>query len=330
MKAVLEDHHGGPEVLRLSEVDAPQPGAGQILLGVHAAGLNRADVLQRHGKYPVPAGESNIYGLEVSGTVEQVGDGVDPALMGQERVALLGSGGYAEYVAVDVSHTLPKPKNLSHAEAAGLMEVAATVYSNLIGAAGLSTELSENQGKTALVHGGTGGIGLHAIALLKNLGVKVFTTAGAPEKCAYLQSIGAEAINYRHQNFREVLSAEAPGGVDYILDVVGGKYFEDNLRSLAVDGHLCFIALQGGTQAQADLALMMNRRLNVHGTTLRGRPANQKAAIVRGVGKVVWPLVERGLIQPHLDRVFDFAQVQEAHEYFDSGEHRGKVVLSMR
>lgn len=329
MKAVVEENHGGPEVLHLSDVDRPKAGKNQVLLKVLAAGINRADVLQRHGKYPVPAGESAIYGLEVAGEIVEVGEGLDSALKGERRVALLGSGGYAEFVAVDLAHTLPIPQKLSVEEAAGLIEVAATVYSNLILTAGLSTELSENQGKTALVHGGTGGIGMHAIDVLKNLGVKVFAAAGTPEKCAFLQGEGVEAINYQHQSFYEVIHQQTAGGVDYILDVVGGKYLQENMKSLALDGHLCLIALQGGASSTVDLGLLMTRRLNVHGTTLRGRPAEQKAQIVQGVGEVIWPLIDKGFVKANLDRVFPFAQVKEAHQYFDSGKHRGKVVLSM-
>lgn len=329
MKAVVENEHGGPDVLEITDEPQPQPQRGQVLLKVMAAGINRADAMQRRNMYPVPAGESAIYGLEVAGEIVEVGEDIDSSLVGQSRVALLGSGGYAEFVAVNAEHTLPVPKNVSIEEAAGLIEVAATVYSNLVLAAGLSTELAQNQGKTALVHGGTGGIGMHATQLLKYLGVKVFATAGEPEKCAYLQGQGVEAINYKKQNFREVIADETEDGVDYILDVVGGKYLADNLSSLAKDGHLCIIALQGGAKAEANLGLMMSRRLNIHGTTLRGRPAQQKAEIVKGVGEVVWPLIEKGYISPGLDRSFPFEQVQEAHEYFDSGNHRGKIVLTM-
>lgn len=329
MKAILENNHGGPEVLEISEVEKPRVGKNQVLLKVTAAGVNRADALQRRGHYPVPAGESKILGLEVAGDVIEVGEGVDSELLGQARVALLGSGGYAEFVAVNVDHTLPQPKNLSAAEAAAIMEVATTVYSNLVITAGLSTHLSENQGKTALVHGGTGGIGMHALQMLKNLGVKVFTTAGEPEKCAFLQSQGVEAINYKTQNFAEVIGRETVDGVDYILDVVGGKYLEDNLKSLAKDGHLCIIAVQGGAEGTADIGLMMTRRLSIHGTTLRGRPAEQKAEIVSGVGEVIWPLIEKGYISANLDRTFPLEQAREAHEYFDSGHHQGKVVLTL-
>lgn len=329
MRAVLENKHGGAEVLEISEVEKPSVDKGQILLKVRAAGINRADALQRRGLYPVPVGESSVLGLEVAGTVVGVGEGVSAELINQNRMALLGSGGYAEYVAVNLEHTLPIPQNLSPAEAAGIMEVAATVYSNLVMAAGISTQLSENQGKTALVHGGTGGIGLHAAQLLKNLGFKVFATAGEPEKCAFLQGQGVEAINYRKQNFAKVIAQETEDGVDVILDLVGGKYLEDNLKSLAKDGHLCIIAVQGGHEGSADIGLMMTRRLSIHGTTLRGRPAEQKAEIVRGVGEVIWPLLEKGYIGSNLDRTFPFEQVVEAHEYFDSGNHQGKVVLTM-
>ena len=329
MRAVVENEHGGPEVLEVTDQPRPTPGPGQVLIKVAAAGLNRADAMQRRGMYPTSPGASTIYGLEVVGTVEELGPQVPAELLGQQRVALLAGGGYAQYVTVDARHTLPVPQGLSLEQAGGLIEVAATVYSNLVTTCGLSTNLADNQGKTALVHGGGGGIGLHAIQLLQNLGVKVFTTASSPETCAYLQSLGAEAINYRAQDFEEAVKQIAPEGVNYILDVVGGSYLQRNLSTLADGGHLTIIGLQGGARAEVDLGQMLTRRLSLHATALRSRTAEDKANIIAGVADVVWPLIEKGLIGAHLDRTFDLEEVREAHEYFDSGRHRGKVVLSV-
>ncbi len=329
MRAVVENEHGDFHVLAVTDEPVPELEPGQVLIKVAAAGINRADVMQRRGLYPPPSGASNVFGLEASGTVEKVADGVDSALVGQERVALLAGGGYAEYVAVDADHTLPVPKGVSIEEAAGLIEVAATVYSNLVTTCGMPTELAENQGKTALVHGGTGGIGQHAIQFLQNMGVKVFTTAGTPEKCAFLQSQGAEAINYRAQDFEQAIKEQAPEGVDYILDVVGAKYLKQNLNTLKTGGHLTIIGLQGGAEAEIDLRQMLSRRLNLHATSLRSRPAQEKKEILAGVEKTVWPLVEKGLIKPNLGKTFPLEEVAAAHEYFDSGEHTGKVVLTL-
>lgn len=329
MRAVVENEHGDFHVLAVTDEPVPELEPGQVLIKVAAAGINRADVMQRRGLYPPPSGASNVFGLEAAGTVEKVADGVDSALVGQERVALLAGGGYAEYVAVDADHTLPVPKGVSIEEAAGLIEVAATVYSNLVTTCGMSTELAENQGKTALVHGGTGGIGQHAIQFLQNMGVKVFTTAGTPEKCAFLQSQGAEAINYRAQDFEQAIKEQAPEGVDYILDVVGAKYLKQNLNTLKTGGHLTIIGLQGGAEAEIDLRQMLSRRLNLHATSLRSRPAQEKKEILAGVEKTVWPLVEKGLIKPNLGKTFPLEEVAAAHEYFDSGEHTGKVVLTL-
>lgn len=328
MRAVLEEAHGGPEVLRVTEEKKPVAGPGQVLVKVMAAGLNRADTLQRRGFYPPPAGASPIYGLEVSGLIEEVGQGVSADLLGAEVLALLAGGGYADYVAVDARHCLPRPQNLTWEEAAGVLEVAATVYSNLVLTCGLSTRPEENRGKSLLVQGGSGGIGMHAINLGLALGLEVFATAGSPAKCQLVESLGARAINYRQSDFAAVLKEETAGrGVDYILDVVGGAYLQPNLESLADGGHLALIGLQKGTRAEIDLALMLSRRLNLHATSLRSRSAEQKAQIVQGVAEHILPLYQSGVLGAHLDRVFDLEDVAAAHTYFDAGKHRGKVVL---
>lgn len=328
MRAIRETGHGGPEVLTVTDAPQPTAGEGQVLLRVAASGINRADVMQRRGFYPPPPGESDIYGLEVSGTVVDVGPGAPGELLGQERVALLASGGYAEYVAVNYQHTLPTPKGVSLVEAAGLMEVAATVYSNLVRVCGISENTAENAGCTLMIHGGTGGIGSHAIQLGQTLGLRVLATAGSDTKCERIKQLGAEPINYRTQNFREAVRELTGGkGTDVILDVVGGSYLGDNLKTLAVEGSLVIIGLQGGREANIDLGFMLTRRLSVHATSLRTRSSADKAAIVAGVRRVTWPLIESGAISPHLDRTFPLDRAADAHSYFDSGVHAGKILL---
>lgn len=301
-----------------------------MLIKVKAAGLNRADTLQRRGFYPPPAGASYIYGLEVSGIIESVGWGVSEDLIGLEVIALLAGGGYAEYVTVDARHCLPKPQGMSFEEAAGIIEVAATVYSNLVLTCGISVHGEGNKGKSLLVHGGTGGIGMHTIQLAQVLGLEVFATAGIGAKCELITGLGATAINYRQEEFGAVLTEKTGGrGVDYILDVVGAAYLQENLRALADGGHLVVIGLQKGARAEVDLGLMLSRRLSLHATALRSRSAGDKAEIIKGVAKHILPLYEEGKISANLDRVFPLGEVAAAHTYFDSGEHRGKVVLAL-
>ena len=335
MRAIIENSHGGPEALTISEVPAPVPRSHEVLVRVHAAGINRADALQRRGFYPPPAGASAIYGLEVAGVIEAVGEGASVENCGTPVMALLAGGGYADYVTVPVDHVLPVPEQLSFAEAAGIPEVAATVYSNLVLTCGMSMNPAENlkeDGEPAvvLVHGGTGGIGVHAIQLALAVGTRVFATVGTEEKAEYVCSLGAEPIIYTEHSFREVLLAETGGrGADYILDVVGGKYLDDNLHTLADGGHLCIIGLMGGAKAEVNLGYMLSRRLSVHATSLRTRSDRQKAEILRGVREHVLPLIESGRIGVGLDRIFDMEEAAAAHEYFDSGQHRGKIVLRM-
>lgn len=329
MRAILEEEHGGPEVLVVSEQPTPIPGPGQVLLRVAASGVNRADVSQRQGFYPPPPEASSIYGLEVSGTVEAVGEGVDEGYLNLERVALLAGGGYAEYVAVDLNHTLPVPEGTSLEDAAGLVEVAATVYSNLVLTLGVAPRPEGNDGKTLLIHGGTGGIGTHAIELARALGLQVFATGGSDEKCDFIRALGAEAINYRTQDFREAVRQLTDGrGADYILDVVGGAYLEENIKTLAVDGSMAVIGLQGGPKGQLNLGYMLPRRLSVHATSLRSRSAADKARIVDGVGQLVWPLIESGEVSNHISAVFPLERASEAHAHLEAGEHRGKILLT--
>ena len=330
MKAVIENAHGGAEVLEVSDVEVPAPGRGEVLVRVEAAGINRADAMQRRGLYPPPAGASNIYGLEVSGVIEETGFGVSQDLVGLEVIALLAGGGYAEYVAVDARHCLPKPQNLSFEEAAGIIEVAATVYSNLVLTCGVSIDPEENRGKSVLIHGGAGGIGLHAIEFSQAIGLQVFATAGSAQKCDLIESLGATAINYKEADFAAVLHEKtAERGVDYILDVVGGAYLDANLKSLVDGGHLTIIGLQKGAKAEVNLGLMLSRRLSLHATSLRSRAAEDKAEIVAGVAQHVLPLIADGTIDTNVTKTFQLEEVAQAHAYFDSGEHSGKIVLTV-
>lgn len=328
MRAIVEAEHGGPEVLQISQVSVPLPGPGQVLLKVTAAGVNQADIVQRQGFYPPPPGASSIYGLEVSGVVEALGAGVSKNMLGQERVALLAGGGYAEYVAVDLDHTLPIPAGLSLQDAAGLAEVAATVYSNLVLTLGMGTCPDDNLGASLLIHGGTGGIGTHALELAQALGVRVFATAGSDDKCDFVRQLGAYAINYRSQSFRQVVRAATQGrGVDYILDVVGGSYLEENIKTLALDGSLAVIGLQGGAKGELNLGYMLPRRLSLHATSLRARSAQEKARIMAGVLQTVWPLLESGQVGVHTSALFPLEDAAQAHAYLEAGKHRGKILL---
>lgn len=328
MRAIVETEHGGPEVLSISQIPTPTPQPGQVLLKVAAAGLNQADIVQRRGFYPPPPGASPIYGLEVSGVIETVGADVDPRLVGEKRVALLAGGGYAEYVAVDLAHTLPIPAGVSLLDAAGLIEVAATAYSNLVLTLGANIHPPENKGNSLLVHGGTGGIGTHTIELGQALGLKVFATAGNDEKCNFVRRLGAYAINYRTESFRQIIrEVTEERGVDYILDVVGGSYLEENIKTLALGGSLAVIGLQGGPKGELNLGYMLPRRLSVHATSLRSRSAEDKARIVAGVHRVVWPLIGSGAISVHTDSVFPLEHAAQAHEHLETGAHRGKILL---
>ncbi|MDZ5076800.1 NAD(P)H-quinone oxidoreductase [Nesterenkonia sp. HG001] len=326
MRAVEYTAAGGPEVIRITEAADPVPSAGEVLIEVAASGLNRADVMQRSGVYPPPAGASPIPGLEVSGRVVAAGLGSPAAvqeLVGVDVVALLAGGGYAERVVVDARHVLPVPKGVDVVDAAGLIEVAATVHSNLRG------EAAAGPGDTVLVHGGTGGIGTFALQFLRALGATTLTTVGSPEKAELARSLGADhVIDYRQEDVRARVEEITGGrGVEAILDVVGAKYLEANLKSLASGGRLVVIGLQGGRRAEIDLGLMLARRLRIIATTLRSRDAETKARIIAGVGEEVWPVIEDGGITVQTDRVFALEDAAAAHEYFDSGAHTGKVLL---
>ncbi|WP_017546649.1 NAD(P)H-quinone oxidoreductase [Nocardiopsis prasina] len=323
MHAITITEPGGPDVLAWSEVPDPVVREGEVLVDVAATAVNRADVAQRQGVYPPPPGGSEYPGLECSGTIAELGPGTDGTgwSVGDRVCALLTGGGYAERVAVPVGQLLPVPRGVSLTDAAALPEVACTVWSNLVMVGGLRA------GQTVLVHGGGSGVGTFAVQFAKALGARVAVTAGSEEKLERCRELGAEiTVNYRTGNFTEVLRAE--GGADLILDIMGGSYLDANLRSLATNGRLVIIGLMGGGASEIDLGRMLVKRLSVQATTLRSRPAEEKAAIVSGVLEEVWPLVEEGTIRPVVDRELSIEDAAEAHRVLESSAHTGKILLT--
>lgn len=327
MKAVYIAEPGGPEALQVREVDDPVPGPGEVLIDVVAAGINRADVQQRRGFYPPPPGASEIPGLEVSGRISAFGpDVVRPFSAGDRVLALLAGGGYAQKVVVPAEQVLRIPEGVDLVTAASLPETAATVYSNLIMTAQLQP------GELVLIHGATGGIGTMGVQMAKAFGARVAATAGSEEKVSTARAFLEVdvAINYREQDFVEAVRNATDGrGADVILDVVGAKYLDRNVEALAPYGRLVVIGLQGGAKAELNLGLLLNKRAAIIGTALRPRPVEEKGIIMSAVREHVWPLIADGRIKPLVDRTFPLADVQKAHEYFDSGEHVGKVLLTM-
>src|SRR5512144_433167 len=316
---------GGPEVLTWAEVADPKPRAGEVLLDVVATSVNRADIMQRRGFYPPPPGESDVPGLECTGRIAALGDGVDGWAVGDEACALLAGGGYAQRVAVPAGQLLPVPLGLDLVTSAALPEVTCTVWSNVFELAGL------RPGEAFLVHGGASGVGTMAIHLARAHGARVFCTAGTPEKLTRCRELGAAvAINYRDEDFVARVREETGGrGVDVILDNMGATYLARNVAALAPDGRTVTIGLQGGRRAELDLGLLLAKRGAVHATSLRGRPAAQKAAIVRAVREHVWPLVERGEVHPVVDRVLPLREAAEAHRLVEASGHVGKVLLTV-
>ena len=316
---------GGPEVLVQAEVPDPVAGEGEVLVAVAAAGVNRADVMQRQGHYPPPPGAPAWPGLEVSGTVSALGPGTEDAgwSVGDEVCALLAGGGYAEQVAVPVGQLLPVPQGVSLVEAAALPEVACTVWSNVFMAAGLQRD------ETLLVHGGSSGIGTMAIQLAHALGARVAVTAGSAEKLARCAELGADVlVNYREQDFVERVREATDGrGADVVLDNMGAKYLTRNVEVLATGGRLVVIGLQGGTKAELDLGLMLRKRVAVMATSLRARPAAEKATIVRQVRELVWPLVADGTVRPVVHDTFPLAGAPQAHRTMEESSHVGKLLL---
>ncbi len=325
MRAVVAEKAGGPEVLSVSEVPDPEPGPGQVVVQVAATAVNRADLLQRKGFYPPPPGASDIIGLECSGTVAALGSGVEGHAVGDEVCALLAGGGYAERVVVPAGQLMPVPAGVDLVTAAAFPEVACTVWSNVFMVAGLRPD------ETLLVHGGAGGIGTFAIQLATQLGARVFTTSGTPEKLEVCRALGAEVtIDYREEDFVEVVRSHTDGaGVDVILDNMGAKYLGRNVEALATEGRLVIIGMQGGTKGELDIAQLLGKRAAVLATSLRSRPEADKAAICASVVEHVWPLVGEGHIRPMVHGTMPLADVAAAHALMESGEHTGKIVLTV-
>jgi len=317
--------HGGPENLTVMEGPVPQPRAGEILVRVKAAGINRPDVLQRKGDYPPPPDASPILGLEVAGEVAALGEGVTGWTVGDRVCALANGGGYAHYCAVPAGQALPFPRGYDAVKAAALPETFFTVWANLFMMAGLKP------GESVLIHGGTSGIGTVAIQLAAAFGCRVFATAGTAEKCQACLSLGAvRAINYREEDFAAVIAEETgKAGVDVVLDMIGAAYFECNLKVLARGGRLSIIAFLGGAVAEkVNLAPIMLRRLHVTGSTLRPRTAAEKEAIRDELLARVWPLLEEGRIAPVVHAVLPFDEVAAGHRLMERGDHIGKIVLA--
>jgi len=325
MKAVVIEGKGGPEVLQLRDVAVPQPGKGEVLIKVTAAGVNRPDVLQRQGNYPAPKGHSELPGLEVSGVVAALGEGVERLSIGDPVLALVAGGGYAEYTVAPEVCCIRKPDTLSFIDAAAIPETFFTVWHNVFERGELKA------GETFLVHGGTGGIGVTAIQLAKAFGATVFTTVGSDEKCAAARALGADvAINYRMQDFSEVVKSETgKRGVDVILDMVGGDYIEKNIRALSDDGRLVNIAFQKGSTATIDFMRVMLKRLTITGSTLRIRTNDVKERIARAIEEKVMPLVAAGSIKVPIDGTYPLAQAAKAHERMETSAHIGKIVLTI-
>lgn len=320
MRAVRAGAGGGPETLVLEELPDPEAGPGEVVLDVAAAGLNRADLLQRQGHYPPPPGASDVLGMECSGTVAAVGEGVTDWSVGDQACALLAAGGYATRVAVPAGQLLPVPDGVSLVDAASLPEVAATVWSNVW----MTARLAE--GESLLVHGGAGGIGTFAIQLASALGHRVLTTAGSEEKRELCRSLGAEvAIDYRDEDFVKVV--KGLGGVDVILDNMGAKYLARNVDALADGGRLVVIGMQGGVKAELDLGVLLRKRGSVMATALRSRPTEQKAAICAEVVEHVWPLVSSGRVRTLVHEKIPLEEAGRAHELMESGSHSGKILL---
>ena len=326
MHAVIITKPGGPEVLQWTEVPDVAAGPGEVLIDVVAAGVNRADLMQRQGFYDPPPGASPYPGLEVSGTIAALGPGVTGWAPGMRVCALLSGGGYASRTTVPAGQLLAVPPSVDLVEAAALPEVVCTVYSNVFMAARLTA------GETFLMHGGSSGIGTMAIQLAKHFGATVAVTAGSQEKLQACRDLGADiAINYRDEDFVAALREATGGhGADVILDIMGAKYLSRNVDVLAADGRLVIIGMQGGAKAELNLGMLMVKRGTVISTTLRARPAEQKAAIVAAVRSDVWPLVESGQIRPVIDRVLPFAEAAQAHRVMTASTHTGKIVLTAR
>lgn len=326
MTAICFTEPGGPDVLHCETLPIPQPGRGEVLVRVQAAGVNRPDLMQRAGAYPPPPGANPRLGLEIAGEIVGCGaplEGTPMPEIGSAVCALTNGGGYAEYCLVPAGQCLPWPKGYDAVQAASLPETFFTVWSNLF------MPTPPAVGQRVLIHGGSSGIGVTAIQLVRAFGAIPYVTAGSAEKCALCEKLGAIAINYHEEDFATRLRELTDGnGVNLILDMIGGAYFDRNIKSLAMDGRLVIIALQGGTKAeQADLARIMTRRLIVTGSTLRGRDTATKTRIARELHAQVWPLLASGTIRPRIDTVLPFSKAAEAHQMMEDNKHLGRIIL---
>jgi putative PIG3 family NAD(P)H quinone oxidoreductase len=323
MNAVEIVAPGGPEQLKIARRPTPRPGAGEVLVRVAAAGVNRPDVMQREGRYAPPAGASDIPGLEISGEIVALGTDVGTLAVGESITALLGGGGYAEYAVAAAPLCLPVPKGLTMAEAAALPETCFTVWTNVFDRGRCK------RGDDVLIHGGTSGIGTTAIQLAAAWGARVFATAGSDEKARACERLGAvRGVNYRTEDFVDVIRRATDGrGVDVILDMVGGDYLDRNLQVAAVEGRLVIIAMMGGARAELKLNTLLMKRLTVTGSTLRSRSVAEKAAVADAVHANVWPLIEAGRVRPVMHATFPLAEAAAAHRLMESSNHIGKIVL---
>lgn len=325
MTAIEIKEPGEPDVLVPCERPMPEPGAGDVLIKVAAAGINRPDVLQRTGGYPPPPGASDIPGLEVAGEVVALGADVADLKLGDQVTALVAGGGYAEYCVAPAPQCLPIPKGFTAIQAAALPETFFTVWTNVFDRGALQS------GEVLLVHGGSSGIGTTAIQLASSMGARVFATAGSAEKCKACEELGAErGINYRDEDFVAIAKELTNGkGVNVVLDMVGGSYVQRNISALAPDGRLCYIAFLGGSKAEVNLAPVMLKRITISGSTLRARSVEFKAEIAQNLRKTVWPLLESGKIAPVIHQTFPLREASKAHEMMESSAHIGKIVLTV-
>ncbi len=325
MRAVAIPEPGGPEALVVEDRAVPVPGEGEILVAVAAAGVNRPDVMQRKGQYPPPPGAPDIPGLEIAGVVERLGPGTSRFEEGDEVVALVPGGGYADYCTVHETNALPLPRALSLIEGAAVPETTFTVWHNVFERGGL------RPGEWLLVHGGSSGIGTTAIQLAKAFGAFVVATAGSDEKCAAVKRLGADhAINYKTTDFVEAaVEATLGHGADVVLDMVGGDYLARNMLAAAPEARIVEISTLAGVKTEIDIRQIMMKRLTLTGSTLRNRPVTFKAELARALEETVWPMIEKGRYKPVIDHVFPLEEVVEAHRRIDSGAHIGKIILSM-
>ena len=316
---------GGPEVLQARRVPLQTVAEGQVLIRVHAAGINRPDALQRAGKYPMKPGMDPIPGLEVAGEVVALGPGVTRFAVGDRVCALTNGGGYAEYCAVPAGQTLPVPDGVDWVQAAAIPETFFTVWANLFGLGGAKA------GQRVLIHGGTSGIGTTALMLCREFGIEAFATAGSPEKCAAISKLGGQPINYREEDFAKVIAEKtADQGVNVILDIMGGSYLNGNISALAMDGRLVMLGFLGGARANdIDLLAILGKRAVVTGSLLRARTATEKAAIADQLQEHVWPALSAGRCLPIIDKVYPLADAAQAHARMEGGDHIGKIVLQV-